>query len=150
MTKALFGAGCFWGVEEYFRNHKDILETEVGYSGGRLKNPSYEDICTGKTGHAEVVLIEFNEKQLSYNELIDLFWKCHDPTQLNQQGLDIGTQYRSEIFYYSNEQKIIAINSKEKQQKIINKTIVTKVTKASYFYRAEEYHQYFIKKKNLM
>ena len=150
MTKALFGAGCFWGVEKYFQQLKGILHTQVGYSGGTLSNPSYENVCTGKTGHAEVVLIEFDDKQLSYEKLIEYFWKCHDVTQLNQQGLDIGTQYRSEIFYYSDEQKRIAVKSKNELQKTISKTIVTNVSKATFFYKAEEYHQCFLQKKTLV
>ena len=148
MQKALFGAGCFWGIEEYFRKLKGIQHTQVGYSGGEFENPVYEDVCTGKTGHAEVVLIKFDENQLSYEETINHFWKCHDPTQLNQQGPDIGTQYRSEIFYYSDEQKKIALNSKKEIQKITNRPIVTQITEAAVFYKAEEYHQCFIKKKS--
>ena len=148
MQKALFGAGCFWGIEEYFRQLKGVQNTQVGYSGGEFENPAYEDVCTGKTGHAEVVLIIFNEDQLSYEEIINHFWQCHDPTQLNQQGPDIGTQYRSEIFYYSEEQKKIALNSKKEIQKTTNRPIVTKITEAADFYKAEEYHQCFIKKKS--
>ena len=105
MAKALFGAGCFWGIEEYFKKLKGVKKTCVGYSGGNIINPSYKDVCTGKTEHAEVVLIEYDEVLLTYPELLNQFWRCHDPTQVNGQGFDIGTQYRSVIFYYSDEQK---------------------------------------------
>ena len=148
MTKCLIAAGCFWGIEEYFRKLKGVINTTVGYSGGHLNNPSYEEVCTGTTGHAEVVLIKFDEGQLIYNEIISHFWKCHDPTQLNRQGLDIGTQYRSAIYYYSKEQKIIAQDSKNEMQKKISKLIVTEITEATEFFQAEEYHQCFIFKKS--
>ena len=147
MAKSLIAAGCFWGIEEYFRKLKGVINTAVGYSGGHFNNPSYEDVCTGTTGHAEVVLIEFNERELLYEEIISHFWKCHDPTQLNRQGADIGTQYRSAIYYYSKEQKNIAQNSKNELQKKISKPIVTEITKAKDFYLAEKYHQSFIHKK---
>ena len=148
MAKALIGAGCFWGVEEYFRKLKGVKKTSVGYSGGKLDNPAYKDVCTGKTEHAEVVLVEYKEDQLSYAELLNYFWKCHDPTQLNRQGPDIGTQYRSAIYYYSKEQKIIAQDSKNEMQKKISKLIVTEITEATEFFQAEEYHQCFILKKS--
>ena len=148
MEKALFGAGCFWGVEEYFIKIKGVKKTSVGYSGGNLDNPTYKDVCTGKTEHAEVVLIEYDEDQLSYAELLNHFWKCHDPTQINGQGLDIGTQYRSVIFYYSDEQKQIAENSKNEFQKKINIPVATMINEAKDFFLAEDYHQCFIKKKN--
>ena len=109
ITKALLGAGCFWGIEEYFRKIEGIKNTKVGYSGGNFSNPSYEDVCTNTTGHVEVVLIEFDENIISYSKILDHFWICHDPTQLNRQGASIGTQYKSAIFYYSSEQKEIAI-----------------------------------------
>jgi peptide-methionine (S)-S-oxide reductase len=150
MGKALIGAGCFWGIEEYFRKLEGIKKTSVGYSGGKLANPTYKDVCTGSTEHAEVVLIEYNEVQLSYSELLDYFWRCHDPTQINGQGLDRGTQYRSVIFYYSNEQKEIAENSKKEFQKNISKAIVTNIDKANEFFLAEDYHQRYIQKKNLL
>ena len=148
MTKALIGAGCFWGVEEYFRKLKGVNKTSVGYSGGNLNNPTYKDVCTGKTEHAEVVLVEHDEGQLSYAELLDHFWKCHDPTQINGQGLDVGTQYRSVIFYFSEEQKKIAENSKNGLQKNISKPVVTKINVAKEFFLAEDYHQCYIEKKN--
>ena len=149
MVKALFGAGCFWGIEEYFKKLKGVKKTCVGYSGGNLNNPSYKDVCTGKTEHAEVVLIEYDEVLLTYPELLNQFWRCHDPTQVNGQGFDIGTQYRSVIFYYSDEQKKIAEDSKENFQKSISKPIATKINKAKEFFLAEDYHQCYIQKKNL-
>ena len=150
MAKSLFGAGCFWGIEEYFRKLEGVKKTCVGYSGGNLSNPDYKDVCTGKTGHAEVVLIEYDEVLLSYAELLNNFWRCHDPTQTNGQGLDIGTQYRSVIFYYSDEQKKIAEDSKENFQKSTNKSVATKINKAKEFFLAEDYHQCYIQKKNLV
>ena len=149
-TKALLGAGCFWGIEEYFRKLKGVKKTCVGYSGGNLKNPNYKDVCTGKTEHAEVVLIEYDEDYLSYAELLNHFWRCHDPTQINKQGFDIGTQYRSVIFYYSDEQKKIAEDSKENFQKSINKPVATMINKAKEFFLAEDYHQCYIQKNNLV
>ena len=150
MGKALIGAGCFWGIEEYFRKLEGIKKTSVGYSGGKLISPTYEDVCTGNTEHAEVVLLEYNEVQLSYSEILDHFWRCHDPTQINGQGLDIGTQYRSVIFYYSDEQKKVAENSKNELQKNISRPVVTKINEAKEFFLAEDYHQCYIQKKNLI
>ena len=148
MAKALFGAGCFWGIEEYFRKLEGVKKTCVGYSGGNLNSPNYNDVCAGKTGHAEVVLIEYDEVLLSYTELLNHFWSCHDPTQINGQGLDIGTQYRSVIFYFSEEQKKVAENSKNELQKNISRPVVTKIKAAKEFFLAEDYHQCFIQKKN--
>ena len=148
MVKALFGAGCFWGTEEYFRKLKGVKKTCVGYSGGNLKNPNYKDVCTGRTEHAEVVLVEYDEVLLSYAELLNHFWRCHDPTQINAQGLDIGNQYRSVIFYYSDEQKKVAENSKNALQKNISRPVVTKINEAKEFFLAEDYHQCYIQKKN--
>jgi len=147
MAKALIGAGCFWGVEEYFRKMKGVENTEVGYSGGITNNPSYEEVCTGNTKHAEVVLIYYDEKILNFDEIISNFWKCHDPTQLNRQGLDIGSQYRSAIFYFDMVQRNIAENSKKEIQRNTKKKIVTEITQAKEFFKAEEYHQCFIAKK---
>ena len=113
MEKALFGAGCFWGVEETFRKLPGVKNTEVGYCGGTTVNPSYESVCQGNTNHPEVVLLEFEENEISFKILLDHFWKCHDPTTLNRQGPDIGTQYRSVIFYFNEDQKIMAQDSKE-------------------------------------
>ena len=147
MKKALFGAGCFWGVEEFFRKIQGVKDTRVGYSGGHTKNPSYETVCSGTTEHVEVLKLNFDETEISYEKLLDHFWKCHDPTTLNRQGPDIGRQYRSAIFYYSDIQKEVAENSKIKQQPKFNNNIVTEITKADTFYLAEDYHQRFIQKR---
>jgi len=147
MTKSLIGAGCFWGIEDYFRKLEGVTDTKVGYSGGHLPNPSYEDVCSGTTEHAEVVKIEFTEKIISFNEIISHFWKCHDPTELNRQGPDVGRQYRSVIFYYTEDQKIIAEQSKINNQSLFNNKIVTEITKADPFYLAEDYHQLYIHKR---
>ena len=147
MVKALFGAGCFWGIEEYFRNIDGITDTKVGYSGGKTINPSYEDVCKGDTDHAEVIQINFDENNISFQEIMSHFWKCHDPTQLNRQGPDVGRQYRSVIYYFSKEQKDIAIVSKKQAETSLSKLIVTEISEAKVFYLAEEYHQLFIKKR---
>ena len=147
MKKALFGAGCFWGVEEFFRKIQGVKDTRVGYSGGHTKNPSYETVCLGTTEHTEVLELNFDETEISYEKLLDHFWKCHDPTTLNRQGPDIGRQYRSAIFYYSDIQKEIAESSKIKHQPKFNNNIVTEITKADTFYLAEDYHQRFIQKR---
>ena len=149
MEKALFGAGCFWGVEETFRKINGVLNTEVGYSGGSTINPSYESVCSGTTNHAEVVLVEFDQNQISFQDLMIHFWKCHDPTTLNRQGPDIGTQYRSIIFYFNDFQKTIAENSKINYSKKFNLHIVTEISKAKEYYKAEEYHQKYIQKTGL-
>ena len=149
MEKALFGAGCFWGVEETFSKITGVLNTEVGYSGGNTLNPNYETVCSGTTNHAEVVLVEYDQNQISFQDLIIHFWKCHDPTTLNRQGPDIGTQYRSVIFYFNDFQKTIAENSKINYSKTSNINIVTEITKAKEYYKAEEYHQKYIKKTGL-
>ncbi|MEM3154949.1 MAG: peptide-methionine (S)-S-oxide reductase MsrA [Candidatus Woesearchaeota archaeon] len=147
--KATFGAGCFWHVEEAFRGIKGVVKTEVGYMGGTMKNPTYEDVCTGKTGHAEVVQIEFDQKIVSYEKLLEVFWTIHDPTQKNRQGPDVGTQYRSAIFYHTENQKEIAEKSLKEAQKKFTKHIVTEIKKAGTFYRAEEYHQKYLMKRGL-
>ena len=147
ITKALLGAGCFWGIEEYFRKIEGIINTKVGYSGGNFSNPSYEDVCTNTTGHVEVVLIEFDENIISYSKILDHFWISHDPTQLNRQGYSIGTQYKSVIFYYSDEQKKLAEKSKNEFQKKLSTLIVTEIIKAKEFFIAEDYHQNYIQKK---
>ncbi len=149
MEKALFGAGCFWGVEEFFRKNDGVIETKVGYSGGITNNPTYEQVCLGNTNHAEVLLIKFDENLINYSKLLDLFWQCHDPTTLNRQGPDIGTQYRSVIFYYSNLQKKIAEKSKLNYQSKFNGKIVTEIEKAKEFYEAEDYHQCYIQKRSI-
>src|SRR3989338_3254924 len=147
--KATFAAGCFWHVEETFRKIKGVLKTQVGYTGSDFKDPSYEDVCSDNTGHAEAIEIEFDSKVVSYNELLDVFWQSHDPCTLNRQGVDIGTQYRSAIFYQSEEQKKKAVASKQELQKKFSNKIVTEITKATDFYRAEEYHQKYLEKKGL-
>ena len=147
MQKALFGAGCFWGIEEYFRKIPGVKDTKVGYSGGYTKNPTYATVCGGTTEHVEVLQLDFDDNEISYEKLLDHFWMCHDPTTLNRQGSDIGRQYRSAIFYYSDIQKNIAKKSKIKHQLKFNNNIVTEITKADTFYLAEDYHQRFIQKR---
>tara|TARA_Y100000996_G_C22368909_1_gene580194 strand:+ start:216 stop:680 length:465 start_codon:yes stop_codon:yes gene_type:complete len=149
IEKALFGAGCFWGVEETFRKLSGVKSTSVGYSGGNTTNPTYESICKGNTNHAEVVLIDFDNEIISYQNLLDHFWKCHDPTTLNRQGPDIGTQYRSIIFFYDNNQKKISEESRKFQSENNNMDIVTEIVEAQDFYKAEEYHQKYIQKTGL-
>ncbi len=151
MEIATFGAGCFWGVEDAFMQMEGVKSTIVGYLGGKIKNPSYKDVCSGTTGHAEVVQIEFDPLKINYKELVEAFWLMHNPTSLNRQGLDIGTQYRSAIFYHSDEQQKIAEKSKLEIDKSgkYNKPIVTEITKATTFYEAEEYHQEYLKKNGL-
>jgi len=147
--KATFGAGCFWGVEETFRKLKGVLSAAVGYTGGTKVNPTYEDVCTDATGHAEVVEIEFDPTQITYSELLEVFWSNHNPTTLNRQGPDVGTQYRSVIFYHSPEQKAAAEVSKEKmdQSGRFRSPVVTQVEPAPKFWRAEEYHQRYLEKR---
>ena len=147
MTKALIGAGCFWGIEEYFRKINGILDTKVGYSGGETLDPSYEEVCTGTTGHAEVVKISFDKEIISYSEIINHFWLCHDPTQLNRQGPDVGRQYRSAIFFYTEYQNKIAQESKKLKQGFLSAPIVTEISSVNKFYLAEDYHQLFINKR---
>jgi len=149
MEKATFAAGCFWGVEAAFRKLKGVLSTTVGYSGGETKSPTYEEVCSDRTGHAEVVLVEYNPFVISYEQLLNLFWEVHDPTQRNRQGPDVGSQYRSVIFYHTSEQMAAALVSKEKAQKKQKKPIVTEVLPAVGFYRAEDYHQQYLEKRGL-
>ena len=148
IQKALFGAGCFWGVEEHFRTINGVKNTEVGYSGGNTKDPTYESVCYKNTDHAEVLLVEFDEDIISYESLVDEFWKCHDPTTLDRQGPDIGRQYRSVIYYFNDQQKNIADKSKKKYQSSFHNRIITEISKADVFYKAEEYHQQYIQKSN--
>lgn len=146
--KALLGAGCFWGVEHILKKIDGIVSTTVGYSGGEVLDPTYPLVCTGTTGHAEVVLVEFNPDVISYEKVLDVFFRLHDPTTLNRQHNDIGTQYRSVIFYYDDEQKRIALDviKKVEDSKVFKNPVVTQVVKAGPFYPAEEYHQdYLIK-----
>lgn len=150
-SQALFAAGCFWGVELTFSDICGVLATEVGYSGGFAKDPTYQQVCSGRTGHAECVRLEYNPDLVSYAELLDVFWNCHDPSSLNAQGPDMGSQYRSAIFWHTEEQKLIAEHSKlhlnEKYRKE-GKTVKTEIHKAGPFYRAEDYHQKYLHKKN--
>jgi peptide-methionine (S)-S-oxide reductase len=150
LEKATFGAGCFWGVEAAYRKIKGVISTAVGYMGGTLENPSYEDVCTDKTGHVEVVKIEFDPLVISYENLLEVFWNIHDPTQLNRQGPDIGTQYKSVIFYHDEKQKKKAEVSKNKQEKLkkYSKPIVTEILEAKTFYKAEEHHQQYFEKRD--
>jgi peptide-methionine (S)-S-oxide reductase len=151
MEKATFGAGCFWGVEATFRQIPGVTDTAVGYLGGTLANPTYEDVCTDRTGHAEVVQVTFDPARVSYEQLLNVFWEMHDPTTLNRQGPDIGTQYRSAIFFHSPEQEAIARKSKTEVEASgrFRRPIVTEITPASTFYRAEEYHQRYLEKRGL-
>lgn len=146
MEKATFGAGCFWGVEEAFRQVHGVHDTAVGYMGGTLENPTYEEVCTDRTGHAEVVQVEFDPAVVSYRELLETFWRIHDPTSLDRQGWDVGRQYRSAIFFHTPEQEADAIASRDELQGRSAKPIVTEITPASAFYRAEEYHQRYHEK----
>lgn len=147
LEKATFAAGCFWGVEAAFRRIKGVVDTQVGYTGGTKEKPTYEDVCSGKTGHLEAVEITFDSKKISYEKLIVLFWKIHDPTQVNRQGPDVGSQYRSVIFYHNAKQKKVSEVSKEKEQKKHAQPIATQLVEASKFWRAEEYHQRYLEKK---
>ncbi len=149
LAQASFGAGCFWGVEAAFREVPGVRETAVGYQGGTLKNPTYEDVCSGRTGHAEVVHVEYDPTEISYDKLLELFWAEHDPTTPNRQGPDVGTQYRSVIFYYTPAQKAAAEASKAKLEASgrFKRPIVTQIVPAPDFYRAEEYHQRYLEKR---
>jgi len=144
-----FAAGCFWHVEEAFRTVKGVKETVVGYTGGNFSNPSYEEVCSGRTHHAEAVQLKFNPEEISFKELLEVFWSIHDPTQLNRQGLDFGEQYRSAIFFHSKEQEAEAKKSKQELEELgkFRSKIVTQIVPAKEFYKAEDYHQkYFLKK----
>ena len=145
--KATFGAGCFWHVQLSFDKINGVTKTEVGYMGGKMKNPSYEAVCTDETGHAEVVDITYDETKVKYEKLLEIFWSEHNPTELNKQGPDEGTQYRSVIFYHSEEQKKIAEKSKADIQKKHKNKVVTQIVPAETFYRAEEYHQKYLAKR---
>jgi len=149
LEEATFGAGCFWHVEEAFRETKGVVSTRVGYSGGWSEDPTYEDVCTGGTGHAEVVRIVFDPEVLNYNALLEVFWSIHDPTTPDRQGPDIGNQYRSVIFYHTEGQRVAAIASKEALEGsgALYAPIVTEITPAPAFYPAEEYHQRYLEKR---
>ena len=149
MEKATFAAGCFWGVEAEFMNVKGVASTSVGYTGGNFKNPTYGDVSTDRTGHAEAVQIEFDPVKVSYEKLLDVFWRLHYPGQLKGHDPYIGTHYRSAIFYHNEQQKKKAIASKEKLQKMYNSKIATEIVPAKEFYKAEEFHQRFLEKRGL-
>jgi peptide-methionine (S)-S-oxide reductase len=149
MEKATFGAGCFWGVEETFRRLAGVKSTQVGYMGGAMSNPTYQDVCTDETGHAEVVEVTFDPAVISYHDLLEVFWNNHDPTTLNRQGPDFGTQYRSAIFFHSPEQEATAIASRDAAQGRFRRPIVTEIVPAKDFWRAEEYHQQYLEKRGL-
>jgi peptide-methionine (S)-S-oxide reductase len=148
---ATFAAGCFWGVEEMFRHLPGVIDTMVGYTGGKMQNPTYEDVCTSRTGHAEAVQVIYDPEKVAYEKLLDVFWTNHNPTTVDRQGPDIGTQYRSAIFYHSPEQKKIAEASRERLEKSgkWKNPIVTQIVPAETFYKAEEYHQRYLEKRGL-
>jgi peptide-methionine (S)-S-oxide reductase len=143
--KALFGAGCFWGVQEKFQNLEGVMDTQVGYAGGNTENPTYQEVCTGATNHAEVCLVEFDENKISYDQLLAYFFQIHNPTTLNQQGYDIGSQYRSVIYYVDETQHQSALQTKENLIKQ-GTQVVTEISPLPYFWKAELYHQHYIKK----
>jgi peptide-methionine (S)-S-oxide reductase len=151
MEKATFGGGCFWGVEVAFRQVPGVTATQVGYMGGSLKDPTYKDVCTDRTGHAEVVEVTFDPAKVTYEDILRVFWTCHDPTQINRQGPDVGTQYRSVIFYHTPEQQAAAVASKEKLERsgAFQRPIATQIVPATDFWRAEEYHQQYLEKRGL-
>lgn len=149
IEKATFGAGCFWGIEAAFRKVEGVEEAVSGYAGGQKKDPTYGDVCSGATGHAEVVEVEYDPSKVSYEDLLEVFWKEHDPTTKDRQGMDFGSQYRSAIFFHSPEQEATAHASREKAQERLRKPIVTEITSASEFYRAEDYHQRYFEKNRL-
>jgi peptide-methionine (S)-S-oxide reductase len=145
--KATFGAGCFWGVEAAFRQLEGVTRTRVGYTGGTLENPTYEDVCSRTTGHAEVVEVTYDPGRVSYDELLEVFWRKHDPTQLNRQGWDVGDQYRPVVFFHDKEQEESALRSKARQQGNLSAPIVTQVEPAETFYEAEDYHQQYLERR---
>ncbi len=149
--KAIFGAGCFWGVEAAYRQIPGVISTTAGYLGGTLRSPTYHDVCTGRTGHAEVVQVEYDPARVTYDDLLTVFWENHDPTTLNRQGPDVGTQYRSAIFYEGDAQRAAAIASKEERAGSgrYHRPIVTEITPATEFYEAEDYHQQYLEKRGL-
>jgi peptide-methionine (S)-S-oxide reductase len=149
MPKATFAAGCFWGVEAAFRETPGVTATRVGYTGGALENPTYQDVCSDRTGHAEAVEITYDPEQISYEKLLHVFWTNHDPTQLNRQGPDFGSQYRSAIFVHDDDQKEAALASRDALQAHTKKEIVTQIVPAETFYEAEDYHQRYLEKRGL-
>ncbi len=151
MEKATFAAGCFWEVEATFRQIKGVKATAVGYTGGKTKNPTYEQVCTDTTGHAEALEVEYDPTEVAYDQLLNVFWENHDPTQLNRQGPDFGSQYRSAIFFYTSEQQAAATASKDRLDKSgkFKRPIATQIVPAAEFYRAEDYHQHYLEKRGL-
>jgi peptide-methionine (S)-S-oxide reductase len=151
MAKATFGAGCFWGVEANFRQLPGVTATAVGYEGGALNQPTYKEVCTDRTGHAEVVEVDYDPAVVSYERLLDLFWASHNPTQLNRQGPDVGTQYRSVIFFHTPEQEQTAIQSRDRlaESGKYRSPIVTQIVPATTFWKAEDYHQQYLEKRGL-
>jgi peptide-methionine (S)-S-oxide reductase len=149
--KATFGAGCFWGVESTFREIPGVIDAAVGYAGGHTQNPTYKDVCTDRTGHAEVVQVEYDPAKVSYDQLLDVFWASHDPTQVNRQGPDVGTQYRTVIFFHTPEQEQAARASKSKLEAAgrFRRPIATQIEPAPDFFRAEDYHQQYLAKRGL-
>jgi peptide-methionine (S)-S-oxide reductase len=151
MAKATFGAGCFWGVESVFRQVPGVTDAAVGYAGGRTQNPTYQEVCTDRTGHAEVVQLEYDPAKVSFEQLLEVFWQIHDPTQLNRQGPDVGTQYRSVIFFHDAEQEKAARASKAALERSgkLTRPVVTEISPAPQFYRAEDYHQQYFEKRGI-
>ncbi len=151
LEKAAFAAGCFWHVEEAFRRVPGVVSTAVGYEGGDMENPTYRDVCTGKTGHAETVEVAYDPSKVSYEKLLDVFWSVHDPTTANRQGPDVGSQYRSVIFYHDRQQEEAARRSKEQLDRSgrLKRPAVTQIVPASKFWKAEEYHQQYMAKNKL-
>ena len=149
MARATFAAGCFWGVEAAFRQQKGVTASAVGYTGGHLANPTYEDVCTDRTGHAEAAQLDYDPAQVSYDELLELFWQIHDPTTVDRQGPDVGTQYRSAIFYHTPEQQAAAVASRDRLQASgrYRRRVVTEIVPVADFWRAEEYHQRYLEKR---
>lgn len=152
LERAMFGAGCFWGVEATFQQLPGVVKTAVGYAGGHTLNPTYKEVCTDRTGHAEVIEVVFDPQKIAYSELLKVFWENHNPTTLNRQGPDVGSQYRSVVFYFSDAQKMTAMESKEAVDKSgrWKNPVVTEIVKAAPFYRAEEYHQKYLEKRGLL
>jgi peptide-methionine (S)-S-oxide reductase len=150
-AKATFGAGCFWGVEAAYRQIPGVISTSVGYLGGTMKNPTYRDVCTGRSGHAEVVQVTYDPSRVTYDDLLTVFWENHDPTTLNRQGPDVGPQYRSAIFYHDEAQNETAIASKDEREKAgrFRRPIVTEISPATDYYEAEDYHQQYLEKRGL-
>ena len=146
MEKATFAGGCFWGVEHLFNEIPGVIEAVSGYEGGSVDNPTYEQVCTGRTGHAETVEVTYDPTKVTYEQLLNEFWNIHDPTTLNRQGPDVGFQYRSAIFFHGPEQEKAALKSKEEAQKFFKRPIVTQIVPATHFWRAEEYHQRYFDK----